>query len=537
MSPKEPIILPDKYYLDYFHYLLNFVEKNYQHVLDIPEYLFYQSFRELSEDAQCLYIRFSNRKGDFFRLSKINYSEINNLELAKNELLQKDFIRINENDDLTQFHLFTKNELINLFDFLHHSQKKEELIQELTEADIPLLHQADEIAEVKKNEEVEFLKLLFFGHRGGKMTDFVIRDVGNVKIEDLKESNFKPWFSSREEAISMMHISQLKRMIYELQEAGLPLENYLDDLPWHSWLSYPRSAKSAEKLLLKIGHHFEQQKMLGKGLNYYALIDKPPARERRVRIMDKIGSKEEAIDLAKEMQKSPKNAAELTFASDFLKRKGVRINRSMTERLKSSPSIQIPPPETNVENAVLSYYDAKGWNGIHAENFIWRGLFGLVFWEIIFDTSHGSFHHPLQRQPSDLNDPVFFETRQPLLKKQLSTFKNNASLYDYVDKKHQVKHGIANRFVSWHESLLPSLKAMIYQLPLTGLKKVLLEMSKNMKENSAGFPDLFLWKENEYQFYEVKSPNDQLSAQQLFWLDFLQSVKIKTDVLRVEYVN
>ena len=259
MSPKEPIILPDKYYLDYFHYLLNFVEKNYQHVLDIPEYLFYQSFRELSEDAQCLYIRFSNRKGDFFRLSKINYSEINNLELAKNELLQKDFIRINENDDLTQFHLFTKSELINLFDFLHHSQKKEELIQELTEADIPLLHQADEIAEVKKNEEVEFLKLLFFGHRGGRMTDFVIRDVGNVKIEDLKESNFKPWFSSREEAISVMHISQLKRMIYELQETGLPLENYLDDLPWHSWLSYPRSAKSAEKLLLKIGHHFEQQ--------------------------------------------------------------------------------------------------------------------------------------------------------------------------------------------------------------------------------------------------------------------------------------
>ena len=56
-----------------------------------------------------------------------------------------------------------------------------------------------------------------------------------------------------------------------------------------------------------------------------------------------------------------------------------------------------------------------------------------------------------------------------------------------------------------------------------------------MKENSAGFPDLFIWNEADYQFYEVKSSNDQLSAQQLFWLDFMASAKIKVDVLRVNY--
>ncbi|MEQ9466390.1 MAG: VRR-NUC domain-containing protein [Ekhidna sp.] len=536
MSKNDPIILPEKYYLDYFNYVLEFVERQYDHILDQPEHLFYQSFRDLSEQAQCLYLRFSNRRGDFFRISKISYAEIPDLHQAKEELLYQGFIRINENPDPGQFRLFTKSELISIFGFLSPAQKKEEILTELTDADIRLIHEQEEIAEVLKNDEVDFIKLLFFGHRGGQMTDFVVRDVGNVKIEKLDESKFKPWFGSREEALSMMHISQLRRMIYEIQEAGLPLEDYLEEMPWNTWLSYPRSAKSAEKLLLKIAYYFEQMQQPELALHYYSFTDRPPARERKVRLLDKMDKKEEAVTIAREMSEHPSNASELTFATDFLNRKGIRINRSMTERLKSAPAIEIPRPTINVEKAVLEYYEDKGWQGLHAENYLWRGLFGLVFWHVIFDESLGSFHHPLQRQPSDLNDAVFFESRQESLKIQLDKLKSRKQLLKHVASLHASKQGIANRFVYWHESLLPSLEVMIDRVPLKGLKLVLLEMSKNMKENSAGFPDLFIWKRKEYHFYEVKSPNDHLSAQQLFWLDFLASVKINVDVLRVNYI-
>ncbi|WP_370087266.1 VRR-NUC domain-containing protein [Ekhidna sp.] len=537
MSKKDPIILPEKYYLDYFKYVLDFVERQYDHILDQPEHLFYQAFRNLSEPAQCLYLRFSNRRGIFFRISKINYSEIPDVHKAKEELLNQEFIQINESDDPSQFNLFTKKELTEYFDFLHPSQKKDEILAELTEADLPVIYEREEIVEVLKNDEVDFIKLLFFGHRGGRMTDFVVRDVGNVKIEKLDEANFQPWFGSREEALAVMHISQLRRMIYEILEAELPLEDYLEEMPWSSWLSFPRSAKSAEKLLLKIAYYFEQRQMADHALHYYSFTNKPPARERKVRILEKLGQKEEAVNIAREMLEEAVNASELTFATDFLNRKGVRINRSMTERLKGASSISIPTPENRVEDAVLEYFSKEGWHGVHAENYIWRGLFGLTFWEIIFDTSHGSFHHPLQRQPSDLNDASFFEARQDLLKDQLSKFRTRDQLTKHINHLHDLKHGIANRFVTWHEELLPTLILMIQKLPLAGLKKVLLEMSKNMKENSAGFPDLFLWNDASYQFYEVKSPNDQLSAQQLFWLDFLSSAKIRTEVLRVHYLN
>lgn len=536
MSKNDPIILPEKYYLDYFNYVLEFVERQYDHILDQPEHLFYQSFRGLSEQAQCLYLRFSNRRGDFFRVNKISYAEIPDVHDAKEELMHQGFIQINESSDLSQFKLFTKSELISLYEFLQPAQKKDEILSELTEIDVVSLHDKEEIAQVLKNEEVEFIKLLFFGYRGGRMTDFVVRDVGNVKIEKLDESKFSPWFQSREEALSVMHISQLKRMIYEIQEANLPLEDYLEEMPWDVWLSYPRSAKSAEKLLLKIAYYFEQMQMPERALDYYSYTDKSPARERKVRLLEKLDRKEKALIIANEMLKNPANASELTFATDYLNRKGVRIDRSMTQRLKKSPSISIPTPTERVESAVLDHFANEGWNGLHAENFIWRGLFGLVFWHVIFDTDHGSFHHPLQRQPSDLNDTVFFESRQLLLEEQLKKLSTRKKLTDHVSSLHDEKHGIANRFVIWHESLLPALIIMIQKLPLNGLKKVLIEMSKNMKENSAGFPDLFIWNDKSYQFYEVKSPNDHLSAQQLFWLDFLQSAKIKSEVLRVNYL-
>jgi hypothetical protein len=56
-----------------------------------------------------------------------------------------------------------------------------------------------------------------------------------------------------------------------------------------------------------------------------------------------------------------------------------------------------------VEAAVMEHYRAQGWQGVHSENWLWLSLFGLFFWDIIYDASTGAFHAPLQFAPSDLN--------------------------------------------------------------------------------------------------------------------------------------
>ncbi|MEM6829386.1 MAG: hypothetical protein AAF551_02645, partial [Bacteroidota bacterium] len=290
---KNPIILPEKYYLDYFHYVLDFVERQYEHILDQPEYLFYQAFRALSEDAQCLYIRLSNRKGNFFRIEKIDYVEIKDLHAAKSVLLETGFVAINESLDLDQFGLFTKSELLALFDFLVKDQRKAMMLEELTEVDISSLHAHEEIIELKKIEEVSFIQLLFFGNREGQMTEFVIRDVGNVKIQQLDESKFKPWFETREEALAVMHVSQLKTIVRQAIKLEFPIASFLEDVPWTDWLSHPRANQPTEKLLLEIAYHFEQRGMPEEALSYYVHSKKHPSRERRIRILQKLGREDE----------------------------------------------------------------------------------------------------------------------------------------------------------------------------------------------------------------------------------------------------
>ncbi len=536
MDDKEKIILPEKYYLHYFQYLLDFVKRHYAHILDTLEELFYSDFDLLSEDAKCLYIRMINRKGIFFQLDKMEYPEITDLETASEELVFNRFTAINESKDLSQFQIFTKGELLSLFAFLDRNQRKDKMLEELSEADIPTLHRSHTVIELRRFEVVDFLTLLFFGNHYQKMTEFVIRDVGHIKLKSLDESKFKPWFKSRAEALSVMHLSQLKPVIRELMKADILEFSFLEEIPWHKWLAYRRSKDIAEKLLLEVATYFEKKDYREEALQSYQMVERPPARERQIRIHIKEKNKKAPIEIAQKIVESPFNAAELTFAKDYLNKTGVRINRSMTQKLKDAASIQIEKNHMKVESGTLQYFEEKGWEGIHSENFIWKALFGLTFWEELFDEGYEAFHHPLQRKPSDLGGLQFFQEREIALNKRIQSFRTRKVYFKYISTIYNQNQGNANQFVYWHENLLYYLEKMIHYLPLKGLKQTMLELARQTKENSTGFPDLFIWRNTEYQFYEIKSPNDHLSAQQLFWINFFAKAGIKAAILRVNYL-
>ncbi len=84
--------LPPKYYLEYFNYVLDFVQEKYRHILNENEWRFLRKYYCLSEDAQCLFIRFSNRRGLFFRTNKLTYNELTDIPVLLNELLEREFI-------------------------------------------------------------------------------------------------------------------------------------------------------------------------------------------------------------------------------------------------------------------------------------------------------------------------------------------------------------------------------------------------------------------------------------------------------------
>jgi len=233
----------------------------------------------------------------------------------------------------------------------------------------------------------------------------------------------------------------------------------------------------------------------------------------------------------------PKNADEKFFAFDFINyvnsKKRV-YKKSTTSWLHRSESITISEEfRRQVEMGVVDYYQNNGKLAVFSENYVWRAIFGLIFWDIVFDPSLVAFHHPFQRRPSDLYLPDFYEKRKDIIINHLDSFDNIQSLLVYMGEHYESKFGIANPFVPWVEEMWLVVRKAVEVIDFDALKKILHEMSKNLVENLRGFPDLFMWDDNEYCFVEVKSPTDNLSNQQLFWLHFFKEVGVNSKVLRV----
>ena len=539
-SKNEPIILPQKYYHQYFMEVLAFVKKYSTHLMGPEEKLFILDFNKLSIDAQCLFIRLSNRKGPYFRLDKLNYDEISSIETTTKELEFSGFISSEFDVNEKIFEVFTKAELKATYTHLDWSkQTKKDAIIQLNEMQShnSILTQFP-LIEVIRQEALEFIKMLYFGKYKKQMTEFVIRDIGYIKLETLDETQFTPWFESRKEALAAFELYKLSSLVRSaLKEINaIAIHNTLVMIPWKKYLLSLKTHQIGDPLLLLMGKQLEREEAYKLALNYYQLAKKHPARERQIRILNRLGEVEKAKSLAIDVMKEQWNASEYLFAKDFLSKKNIRIKRSTSKKLKEATCIEVPfVANQSIEDAALQFYKNLGFNGIHGENYLWKNLFVLILWDQIFDQSIGVYHNPIQRCASDIYTKTFYEKRKDAILKNLKSFRSKKSMIKSLDKRFEEKYGITNPMIYWNSKIKQHLIQLILNLPFQALKKILIEMSKNLKDNSTGFPDLFVWKDKTYHLYEIKSPNDHLSSQQLFWLNFMQSLGIQAKIIRVHY--
>jgi hypothetical protein len=554
--------LPPKYYLEYFNYVLDFVQEKYRHILNESEWRFLRKYYCLSEDAQCLFIRFSNRRGLFFRVNKLSYSELNDIPSLLNELLEREFVEHPNPEKHQTFGkellgVLTTKELVAQFSELSKEKKtqykklkKEELVeailQDFTFEEISeILNRFEPIIKVCFEYEVTFMKFLFFGNRYLDMTEFVMRDMGLVQFESHDDDKLVARFNTRKDAEDKWLITDQNDLFNQLKDTAPPIEiydwfmNFADTVDNLSEIALP----SYERLIIKIATFLEKNKALDEALTVFRLTQQVPSRERQVRTLQKLNHIDEAFSLCQQMIEFPKNADEKFYAIDFLNRLNTkkRTKKSTTSWLHQAESITISIDfRHQVELGVVDYYHNEGKLAVFSENHLWRAIFGLVFWDIVFDPSLVAFHHPFQRRPSDLYLPDFYEKRKDLIISHLEGFQDVQDLLIYMGERYESKFGIANPFVAWleedgtHPIWLMVRKAVEF-VDFEAMKKILHEMSKNLVEHLRGFPDLFMWdeKSNEYCFVEVKSPTDNLSNQQLSWLQFFEEIGVKAKVLRV----
>lgn len=568
MAP-EKIELPPKYYLEYFQYLLTFVQKKYQHILNENEQQFLSGFDALTEDEKCLFIRFANRAGSFFRTEKLKYAEIEDIPEVLNSLINKGFVEPLSSKHLPQAYevldIFNKSELIFLAKMLNletrgkASLKKEEVLDWLLEVgnweeihfllnekDFSAIHAVQHsVVKVCFEEEVQLLKFLFFGTRHGDMSEFVTRDLGFQSYEKYDEDKMVAYFQTRQEVEDKLKVSLAREDFYLMQEAKI---EYLEIFNWFmDWTEMHRkelteiAIPTFERFTLKVGAYLEKLKALDEALIVFRLTEQSPSRERQVRILDKVKNKEEAKALCELILSEPQNADEHFFAEDYLNRLEAALQKkkskkAITQHLHGSESITIDLIwKRQVEMGVIDYYERHGKKATFTENHLWRSLFGLLFWDIIFDTDTLAIHHPLQRSPSDLFKPTFFEKRKERMEERLLMLENIDATTIYIHNIFFEKYGITNPLVDWYGGLFPLILTLLEKLSPEQISLIMLEMARNLRENVRGFPDLMMWSDGEYCFVEVKSPTDSLSNQQLYWQRFFEKINVQSKVLRVEW--
>jgi Fanconi-associated nuclease 1 len=73
------------------------------------------------------------------------------------------------------------------------------------------------------------------------------------------------------------------------------------------------------------------------------------------------------------------------------------------------------------EELALGYFQENGYNGYHSENSIITTLFGLLFWDIIFDDKvPGVFSSMFQFCPLDMNTVYFYTSRKNEIDKRIT---------------------------------------------------------------------------------------------------------------------
>jgi hypothetical protein len=125
------------------------------------------------------------------------------------------------------------------------------------------------------------------------------------------------------------------------------------------------------------------------------------------------------------------------------------------------------------------------------------------------------------------------EKRKKQIHTHLESFQEMEDLLLFMGRKFTDQEGIANPFVIWMEGMWESIRIATQYIGLDPIKDILVHICKDIVENSRGFPDLFVWDNDGYEFVEVKSPTDNLSNRQLYWLNYFEEHGINARVLRV----
>jgi len=385
----------------------------------------------------------------------------------------------------------------------------------------------------------ERLRLMFFGNARQDWSEFVLADLGIYRYEVVDISPASRAFGCRQDVDDYLHLHQCRERL----EAGEPASSVLDDIPadphGNPWLEARRG-----KLLLALGLQLEREGALTQALQVHAHNAYAGARARCIRVLEKLGQPDAALELACVVQAQPESECEAQQVGRMLGRLRRTLGQVASTRRKTAVyerlDLTLPASEypVSVERRVQDHLTSPQAPVYYVENTLLNALFGLLCWDAIYAPLPGAFFHPFHAAPADLRQPDFRSRRAELFAACLARLDSQAYL-DVIRERYRAKVGIQTRFIAWNVLDETLLEQALACLPAAHLKAIFGRMLDDLADNCTGLPDLiqFLPEARAYRMIEVKGPGDRLQDNQKRWLDFFVSQGMPVTVCYVQWAE
>lgn len=559
-EPAAEPLLPVGYYADNFALVLDTVADRYSDILSDEEKSFIETWRSQPLPARRLYVRMISRKGPVLRRDRLKYGEIPNIQLVLDDLVEADLADNAPDVEAAELlPLLMRGELHDLAAGFHDEgiiqsfppkpARKDELVAISADVEESVLREGIEyfLNPIRPLglDHVLVFRLLFFGNLYQDLTEFVLRDIGMVSFEPYPLDRELRLFPNREDLDQ-----NLALRLYRQEIGTLLLDKELDaavelakEVLQQEWLNSVQ--RHLDRVANAVGRDLERAGRDDEALTFYETATRPPARERRARVLERTNRNEEALSLCYEIEDGPQDETEAAFAPRFVH----KLHRKLGEKVaapkrptRPTKTLTVYPREdVAIETLALEELAADGQEGFFAENWLWKSLFGLAFWDIVFAPLPGVFQHPFQYGPLDLSTPGFRPVRQTMIEERLTELRQKpwSTTTKALLARWDEKYGTANALVAWGEELRPRVALALSVLDGQRLAAVCDRLSRDLRRYRRGLPDLFVLREEApgFELLEVKGPGDQLRPEQGAWIDELNAHGLPTAILKVSYAS
>ncbi len=546
--PRKPLVLPEKYYLDHFNEIIAFNQQQCAQLLFAKHKEFIQTYQVLSHDSQCMFVRVVNRSGDFIQPHKMCYQEINHCPEQLELLTQAGLLRKLSLKDIDSWLvLLTKQQLLDLADeyqvvTIKKSAAKAEVLRQVkqhcSESDCLASQVAQGFLVKCFQANLAYLLFLFFGNSSSKLDKFSMRDLGVLKTRD-KSAQASARFENKQLAYCCFYYSDKIKQLKRNETSLFELAQQSEQITQHP--QAPANSDYAQQLQDEYFYLLGKQLLTIQpdlGMQYLQASRSASGQEKWLRELYKQGNKEQVKQHLEQIIEQSLDERLLLFAEDFYQRKyhQVKLSKLTAKLRQDSYNLAIDEiHKDQVEKGVKQYYQNQGLQVYRTENRLFNALFGLTFWQELFEHADNATATEFDRRPKVVKQNTIYQELGELIEQRLLIFEHRAKAIAHITKMATVYFGQPNGMFRWHPKMLQIVTEFLQHAPAQTLVAHLRAMAKNFSGLNDGYPDLLLINQQKIRFVEVKAPGDAIRANQFVTMNALQQVGFDVQLCRVQW--